>query len=265
MRKALGLSFLVAFSRRPSKGRPTRGRQGQSRRGLCRLPRPERRQRQRTIPNLAGQRAAYIESQLKAFKDGIRKNPSPANPTAIMNAMASQLSPAQMTDVAAYFASLPGAQPGAAKSAQLPNVAKTHLTFPENYKASFVKYHTINFPATKQVRYYYANRASVDAAKAGNFAQPDSSYLLAEVYAAKLDADGKPITGPDGFYVADKPLLYTAMATGTGSGRRHPPSRCATATGTTPSSPSTSSTGPSTRPSASPATSRSTAEAASSP
>jgi predicted CXXCH cytochrome family protein len=222
MRKALGLSFLLAFSAQAQQGQPNI-EAGKAKvtevcaacHGLNGVSVSD------TIPNLAGQRAAYIESQLKAFKDGIRKNPSPANPTAIMNAMASQLSPAQMTDVAAYFASLPGAQPGAAKSAQLTNVAKTHLTFPENYKASFVKYHTINFPATKQVRYYYANRASVDAAKAGK-PQPDGSYLLAEVYAAKLDADGKPITGPDGFYVADKPLLYTAMATGTGWGKDIP-------------------------------------------
>src|SRR5436190_7716494 len=87
-----------------------------------------------TIPNLAGQRAAYIENQLKAYKDGIRKGPNAAAPAAIMNAMAAQLSPAQMADVAAYFASLPGVTPGGAKSAHLPNVAKTNLVFPDNYK-----------------------------------------------------------------------------------------------------------------------------------
>ena len=38
------------------------------------------------IPNLAGQRAAYIEAQLKAFKAGTRKAPS-------MNAIAGQLAP----------------------------------------------------------------------------------------------------------------------------------------------------------------------------
>ena len=85
------------------------------------------------------------------------------------------------------------------------------MTFPEGYKDSFTKYHTINFPATKQVRYYYANSAAVAAAKAGK-SLPDGSVLFAEVYAAKLDADSKPITGGDGFYVADKLLLYTAMA-----------------------------------------------------
>ena len=37
------------------------------------------------IPNLAAQRAGYLEAQLKALKDGTRKNP-------IMNAIAAQLS-----------------------------------------------------------------------------------------------------------------------------------------------------------------------------
>ena len=62
------------------------------------------------------------------------------------------------------------------------------MTFPEGYKDTFTKYHTINFPATKQVRYYYANKAAVQAAKAGK-PLPDGSVLFAEVYAAKLDAD----------------------------------------------------------------------------
>ena len=54
-----------------------------------------------------------------------------------------------------------------AKSSLVPSVAKTRVGFPEGYKETFVKYHTINFPATKQVRYYYANRAAVQAAKEG--------------------------------------------------------------------------------------------------
>jgi len=166
-----------------------------------------------TIPNLAAQRAAYLETQLKALKDGTRKNP-------IMNAIATQLNLTEIADVAAFLASLPGAA-GSAKSAQLPNVAKTSVTFPEGYKGSFTKYHTINFPATKQVRYYFANKTAVQAAKEGK-PLPDGSYLLAEVYAAKLDAEGKPVTGSDGFFVADKPLLYTAMARGAGWGKEIP-------------------------------------------
>src|SRR5215831_12605997 len=54
-----------------------------------------------TIPNLAAQRAAYLETQLKALKDGSRKNQ-------IMNAIAAQLSPDDIANVAAFFASQPG-------------------------------------------------------------------------------------------------------------------------------------------------------------
>lgn len=166
-----------------------------------------------TIPNLAAQRAGYLEAQLKALKEGTRKNP-------LMNPIAAQLSPEDIANVAAYFAAQPGAGTGA-KSTFLPNVAKTQVTFPEGYKSSFTKYHTINFPATKQVRYYYANPAALQAAKAGK-PMPDGSYLFAEVYAAKLDAEQKPVMGGDGFFVAEKPLFYTAMATGAAWGNDVP-------------------------------------------
>jgi len=166
-----------------------------------------------SIPNLAAQRAGYLEAQLKALKDGTRKNP-------IMNAIAAQLSADEMANVAAYFAAQPGSASGA-RSVLLPNVAASRVSFPEGYKDTFTKYHTINFPATAQVRHYYANKAALQAAKEGR-TLPDGSVLFAEVYAAKLDADNKPITGGDGFYVADKLLLYTAMAREEGWGKDIP-------------------------------------------
>ena len=165
------------------------------------------------IPNLAAQRPAYLEGQLKAFKEGNRKNP-------LMNAIAAQLSADDMANVAAHFSAQPGAVAGA-KSGLLPNVVQSRVSFPEGYKETFTKYHTINFPATRQVRYYFANRAAVQAAKEGK-SLPDGSVLFAEVHAARLDADNKPVTGADGFYVADKPLFYTAMARGAGWGNEIP-------------------------------------------
>ena len=165
------------------------------------------------IPNLAAQRAVYIETQLKALKEGTRKNP-------IMNAIAAQLSPEDIANVAAYFSSLPGAEAGA-KSAFLPNVAETHVTFPERYKESFTKYYTLNFPATKQVRYYFANKVAVQAAKEGE-PLPEGSVLFVEAYAAKLDAEGKPVMGADGFFVPEKLLFYPVMAMGPGWGKDIP-------------------------------------------
>ncbi|MDP2179675.1 c-type cytochrome [Methylicorpusculum sp.] len=48
------------------------------------------------FPNLAGQQAAYLVAQLKAFKEGRRKN-------SIMNAQAANLSQSDMEQLAAYF------------------------------------------------------------------------------------------------------------------------------------------------------------------
>ena len=166
-----------------------------------------------SIPNLAAQKASYLETQLKALKDGSRKS-------AIMNAIAVQLSNDDIANVAAYFASLPGAA-AAAKSDFLPNLAQTSVTFPENYKTTITQYYAINFPATKQVRYYYANEAALQAAKAGKNL-PDGSVLFAEVYSAKLDADKKPIAGADSFFVPDQLVAYTAMARDAGWGKDFP-------------------------------------------
>lgn len=47
-------------------------------------------------PILAGQHAAYIRKQLRAFRAGTRKDP-------IMNGMAAPLSDTDIEDVAAYF------------------------------------------------------------------------------------------------------------------------------------------------------------------
>ena len=80
------------------------------------------------IPNLAGQKSKYIEIQLRALRDGTRKHP-------IMGAIAKQLSDTDIADVAAYFASLPGAASGA-KSEFLPNLAKTRVTFPADWTSS---------------------------------------------------------------------------------------------------------------------------------
>jgi cytochrome c553 len=166
-----------------------------------------------TIPNLAAQRAPYLETQLKALKDGARKNP-------IMSPIAAQLSMDDIANVAAFYAAQPGAGAGA-KSPQLPNVARTSVSFPEGYKSTFTKYHAINFPATRQVRYYYANKAALEAARAGK-PLPEGSFLFAEVYAAKLDAGKNPVMGKDGFYEAEKLIFYTAMASGEGWGKDVP-------------------------------------------
>lgn len=52
-----------------------------------------------TYPNLAGQKEAYLSKQMKAFKDGSRKDPT-------MNAMSAPLSDTDIADIAAFYAGL---------------------------------------------------------------------------------------------------------------------------------------------------------------
>lgn len=58
---------------------------------------------QPAFPNLAGQYPDYLETALKHYKNGKRKNP-------IMQAQVANLTPKDMMDLAAYFASLKGLQ-----------------------------------------------------------------------------------------------------------------------------------------------------------
>jgi cytochrome c553 len=166
-----------------------------------------------TIPNLAGQKTRYLEGQLKALKAGTRKSD-------IMSAIATQLSLEEITNIATHYSAQASAAAGA-KSEYLPNLVKTGVEFPENYKTAFAKYYTINFPDTRQVRYYYANDIALKAAMAGK-SLPDGSVLFAEIYSTRLDAEMKPVTGADGFFAADQLVAYTAMARETGWGREFP-------------------------------------------
>lgn len=61
------------------------------------------------FPGIGGQSAAYITSQLKAFRDGTRRN----DPQALMRAPASKLSDADIEAVAGWFAAQPAGQGGA--------------------------------------------------------------------------------------------------------------------------------------------------------
>jgi cytochrome c553 len=165
------------------------------------------------IPNLAGQRVAYLEAQLRAFKASTRK-------AASMNAIAAQLAPNDIADVAAFFGSLAPANV-AVKSDQLPNLVKTQVTFPEGYRSAFRMYQTVNRADINQVRYLYANSVAWQAAREGK-PLPAGSVLLLEQWAAKLDAERKPVMGAGGFYEPDRLVAYAVMASGAGWGDAFP-------------------------------------------
>ncbi|HSF96034.1 MAG TPA: cytochrome P460 family protein [Thermohalobaculum sp.] len=165
------------------------------------------------IPNLAAQKAGYLAAQLQEFRDGKRTSP-------YMNPVAAGLSDADIEDLAAHFASLPGAEPGAEGAAAMA-MDGTRPVFPAGYKESYVKYHVIDFPARGQVRHYWADPASAAAAAAGQ-PLPDGATMFVEVFKARLGADGQPVTGADGHFEADALALFTAMQKIAGAGAEVP-------------------------------------------
>lgn len=163
------------------------------------------------IPNLAGQKHQYLLTQLMAFRDDKRANP-------LMKAMASQLSDADMENLAAHFSSLPGGAPGS--SSQVTFDAK-RISFPDEYVTSFTLYTTVNRSDNKQVRYLFANNVAIDAAASGA-ELPSGSMILMEVYKAKLDVDKNPVVRSDGVYEKDNLAGYAVMENRTGWGDAYP-------------------------------------------
>jgi hypothetical protein len=136
-----------------------------------------------------------------------------------MNAIAAQLSPDDIANVASYFGSLQ-AMNTAVKSDPFAALVRTNVTFPEGYKSTFRMYQTVNRPDINQVRYLWANPIAWEAAREGR-PLPDGSVLLLEQHAAKLEG-GKPVAGGDGFFVSDRLVGYTLMGHGPGWGKDIP-------------------------------------------
>jgi cytochrome c553 len=165
------------------------------------------------IPNLAAQKAPYLEAQLRGFRDGTRANP-------LMNAIAAQLADSEIEDLAAHFAALPGAEPDASGamsaelSGQLPD-------FPAAYADDFTRYTTISFPERRQVRHFWANDAALEAAR-GEGPFPPGAYFLVEIYAARLDDAGLPVEGADDHFLEAELLSLSAMEKGVDWGEAVP-------------------------------------------
>ena len=120
------------------------------------------------VPNLAAQRAGYIEKQLKAYRSKKRKH-------GIMSGLVGHVSDAVIADVAAYYASLPGAPSGAAKSKPPANYIAKRVALPANMQG-LTHYFTFNHKRRKQLRNVYANTVALEAARAGKEAARRLGY-----------------------------------------------------------------------------------------
>jgi cytochrome c553 len=139
-----------------------------------------------TIPNLAGQKPAYLESQLKAFHSKERKND-------LMNAIAAQLTDADMHALAAFWSRLPAIPSDANGKASVSAAIRSRMEFPEHFPAGFTVYQTVTEDGVMTKR--YANVAAWESARAGR-KLPNGSVLLQVSYQVQTDATGEEIAGP---------------------------------------------------------------------
>ncbi|MEZ4363298.1 MAG: cytochrome P460 family protein [Kofleriaceae bacterium] len=146
------------------------------------------------VPRLVGQRASYLTRQLKAFKKGDRKN-------GLMNAIASQLSDADVENLAAFWIQEPAGSDAEVPAATLPS-RNTKMTFPKAFPRGFIIYHTEFSAEEGAVSRSYANAAAVAAIRAGK-PLPNGSVIIVGNYAAKLDAQKQPIREGDGYAVGE--------------------------------------------------------------
>jgi cytochrome c553 len=164
-------------------------------------------------PRLAGQRPTYLARQLKAFRKGDRANP-------LMNAVAKQLSDADVDDLVAFWSSEPrgsDAKPPAGVEA----IRRSHMGFPRGFPNGFVLYLSSNNVEHNTVRKTYINAVGFAAARA-NQPLPDGTVILAVIYAARLGADQRPIVEKDGAWAVDKITAYAGMEARAGWGNDIP-------------------------------------------
>lgn len=146
------------------------------------------------VPNLAGQQQAYLAAQLQAFKAGTRHNDA-------MQAIAAQLSDADIAGYAAYWSSHPADAHGAAAAAG--PAIPSRMTFPANFPTGFTSYERVPGEGGASAE-RYANGVALAAARAGR-PLPEGSVIIV----VNRDAGGAA-TG------------YAAMATQAGWGATVP-------------------------------------------
>jgi cytochrome c553 len=123
------------------------------------------------IPNLAGQKEGYLQAQLVSFRSKDRKHE-------LMNAIAGQLSDADIENLAAFWSSLPaGDAHGAADPAA--DFRKSRMTFPAQFPQGFVMYQEdLGGADQKPVKRSYANHTAVTAARAGKDLPAGSAIVV---------------------------------------------------------------------------------------
>lgn len=116
---------------------------------------------------------------------------------------------------AALMAAMAGAQ-----APPLVPPGPNKLQFPHGWEQG-VMYATVDRYDTKQYREFYTSKEAVQAAREGK-PIPYGTVITLAAYAAKVDADGKPVKDGNGRFMKDKLVAVNSMQKGQGFGNDIP-------------------------------------------
>ncbi len=94
------------------------------------------------------------------------------------------------------------------------------LKFPQNWDKGAM-YATVDRPDTKQYREFYTSAEAVQAARDGKEI-PNGTVITLAAYAAKVDAEGKPVKDTNGRFIKDKLVAVNSMQKEAGWGNDIP-------------------------------------------
>lgn len=130
------------------------------------------------VPNLAGQKPAYLAAQLRAFRGGERKND-------LMSAVARQLSDDDIKALVNYWSAVPRAGGAAPETEPVASLMKMPAGFPQGFR----EYRQEFDAKSKTLAISWANDMAWQAAKAGQ-KLPAGSVLIVANHAAEPDGQG---------------------------------------------------------------------------
>jgi cytochrome c553 len=166
------------------------------------------------IPNLAGQKAHYLASQLTAFKSGTRKHE-------LMNAIAAALSNETIVALGEYWSTFPSVTHANRPPSGSTKQEGSPMSFPQRFPEAFVEYRRDEDAASGAVSIYYANLPAVTAARSAR-PLPGGSTVIVAFHGAKRSREGHVQYGKDGRLLIEPASSYSGMQAQKGWGQKVP-------------------------------------------
>ena len=154
-----------------------------------------------------------MAEELRAFRKRDRANP-------LMNAIAAQLSDADIDDLAAFWSGQPANSDSKPMSATAA-IRTSRMAFPRDFPSGFTLYLTTNVAEQSVIKKIYINAVGLEAARRGR-RLPVGSIIMVVKHSARLGPDQRPVVDASGAWVIDRITSYAGMEARAGWGNDIP-------------------------------------------